>query len=89
MEKFTLVAKVEARPGKEDEVLNFLKSTLPLAQSEPGTVRWYALKTGHSTFGIFDTFETEERRQAHLDGPIAAAIMAKASTLLATDPVIK
>ena|ERR1700761_3627202 len=89
MEKFALLARVEAKPGKENEVLAFLKSALPLAQAEPGTVRWYALQIGHSTFGIFDTFETEEGRQAHLDGKIAEALMANAANLLSKDPVIE
>ena len=89
MEKFALLARVEARPGKEDQVLEFLKSALPLAEAEPGTVRWYALQIGPSTFGIFDTFETDEARTAHLEGDIAAALMANASELLATDPVIE
>ena len=60
-----------------------------MAQDEPATVRWYALQIGPSTFGIFDTFETEEGRAAHLNGPIAAALMANASELLASDPIIE
>jgi quinol monooxygenase YgiN len=89
MEKFALLARVEAKPGKENEVLEFLKSALPLAEAEPDTVRWYALKIGPSTFGIFDTFETEDGRKAHLAGKIAEALMANASALLAKDPVIE
>src|SRR5450755_4169740 len=89
MEKFAILARVEAKPGKETEVLEFLKSALPLAESEPGTIRWYALQIGPSTFGIFDTFESEDGRIAHLNGPIAAALMANASTLLAKDPTIE
>lgn len=89
MEKFAILARVEAKPGKEAEVLAFLKSALPLAEDEPGTIKWYALQIGPSTFGIFDTFETEEGRKAHLDGPIAAALMANAAELLASDPVIE
>jgi quinol monooxygenase YgiN len=89
MEKFGILARVEAKPGKENEVLEFLKSALPLAQDEPGTVRWYALQIGPSTFGIFDTFETEEGRMAHLNGKIAAALMANASSLLAKDPILE
>lgn len=89
MEKFALLARVEAKPGKEKEVLAFLKSALPLAQAEAGTVRWYALQIGPSTFGIFDTFETEEGRNAHLSGEIAKALMANASELLSGAPVIE
>jgi len=89
MEKFALVARLEAKPGKEKEVADFIKSALPLALQEAETIRWYALQMGHSTFGIFDTFESEEGRKAHLDGPIAAALMAKAAELLAKDPVIE
>ncbi|MDF2430776.1 MAG: hypothetical protein JWP44_407 [Mucilaginibacter sp.] len=89
MEKFALLARVEAKPGKENEVLAFLKSALPLAKAEPDTVRWYALQLGPSTFGIFDTFETEQGRQAHLNGEIAKALMANAAALLAKDPVIE
>jgi len=89
MEKFALLARVEAKPGKEEEVLSFLKSALPLAQAESGTLRWYALQLGPSTFGIFDTFETEDARDAHLNGEIAKALMANASALLSKDPIIE
>ena len=89
MEKIAILARVEAKPGKEKEVLEFLKSALPLAESEPGTIRWYALQLGPSTFGIFDTFESEDGRKDHLNGPIAAALMANASALLATAPIIE
>lgn len=89
MEKFALLARVEAKPGKENEVLAFLKSALPLAEAEPDTVRWYALQLGPSTFGIFDTFETEDGRKAHLAGKIAEALMANAAELLSKDPVIE
>ena len=89
MEKFSVLARLEAKAGKEKEVLEFLKSALPLAEGEPGTIRWYALQIGPSTFGIFDTFETEEGREAHLNGPIAAALMANASSLLAKDPILE
>ena len=89
MEKFALLARVEAKPGKEKEVLEFLKSALPLAQAEPGTVRWYALQIGPSTFGIFDTFETTEGRMDHLNGEIAKALMANAEALLAKEPTIE
>ncbi len=89
MEKFALLARVEAKPGKEAVVAEFLKSALPLAEGEPATVRWYALKINENTFGIFDTFETEDGRSAHLQGQIAAALMANAAELLAKDPVIE
>ena len=89
MEKFALLARVEAKPGKEAVVAEFLKSALPLAVAEPDTVRWYALKINENTFGIFDTFETEDGRSAHLQGQIAAALMANAAELLAKDPVIE
>lgn len=89
MEKLALLARLEAKPGKEKEVAEFIKGALPLAQSEPGTVRWYALQLGPSTFGIFDTFEAESGREAHLGGPIAQALMAKADQLLASPPQIE
>lgn len=89
MEKFALLARVEAKPGKEKEVLEFLKSALPLAQAESGTIRWFALQIGPSTFGIFDTFETTEGRMDHLNGAIAKALMANAATLLAKEPTIE
>ncbi len=89
MVKFALLARLEAKPGKEQEVADFIKSALPLAQQETETISWYALKIGPSTFGIFDTFENEEGRKAHLAGQIAAALMAKAPELLAVAPVIE
>jgi quinol monooxygenase YgiN len=89
MVKLGLLAKLEAKPGKEQELADFIKSALPLAEDEPDTINWYALQLGPSTFGIFDTFENEEGRKAHLEGKIAAALMAKAHELLATNPVIE
>jgi quinol monooxygenase YgiN len=89
MEKFALLARVEAQPGKEKEVAEFLKNALPLAQAEPNTIRWYGLQINENTFGIFDTFETEDGRKEHLQGQIAAALMANAATLLAKDPLIE
>lgn len=89
MEKFAVLVRVEAKAGKEEEVSAFLKSALPLAIGETDTVRWYALRLGPSTFGIFDTFESTEGRQAHLNGQIAAALMANASALLSKEPVIE
>lgn len=89
MEKLALLATLHAKPGKEAEAEAFLKSAQPLAQEEPGTVNWYAFKIGASTFGIFDTFETEGGREAHLSGEIAKALMAKAADLFAIPPQIE
>src|ERR1700742_428840 len=89
MEKFALLARLEAKPGKEQEVADFIKSALPLAQVETQTVRWYALQIGPSTFGIFDTFTDEAGRDAHLGGEIAKALMAHADELLTVPPVIE
>ncbi len=88
MDKLAIWAYLEAKPGKEQEVEEFLKSALPLAQAEAGTTTWYALKIGPSQFGIFDTFAGDEGRQAHLNGPIAKALMEKAGELLAKPPEI-
>jgi len=65
MEKFALLARVEAKPGKEQEVADFIKSALPLAQAETETVRWYALQIGPSTFGIFETFPEGKSSQRY------------------------
>ena len=89
MVKVALLARLEAKPGKEEELAALLKSALPLAENEPGTISWFAFRIGHSTFGIFDTFNDEAGRQAHLSGQIAAALMAKAPDLLAKPPVIE
>jgi len=84
-----LFVRLEARKGKEQEVAAFLSGALPLAQQEPATTTWFALRIGPSTFAIFDAFPNEEGRQAHLAGPIAAALMAKASELLSAPPSIE
>lgn len=84
-----LLVRLEAKPGKEAEVENFLKSGLALVQDEPETTVWFAIRMGQSTFGIFDAFPSDSGRQAHLSGRVAAALMAKASDLLAQPPVIE
>lgn len=89
MEKLALLAWLQAKPGKEDELAELLKSAQPLAVAEPDTVRWYSWQIDDSTFGVFDTFEAEEGREAHLNGQIAAALMANADKLLARPPIIE
>ena len=84
-----LFVRLEAKPGKEEELENFLRSALPLAQQEPATIVWFAIRLGPSTFGIFDAFPDEAGRRAHLAGPIAGALMAKAPELLAQPPSIE
>jgi quinol monooxygenase YgiN len=89
MVKVGLLVRLEAKPGKETEVENFLKSGLALVEDEPETTVWFAIRMGQSTFGIFDAFPSDSGRQAHLSGRVAAALMAKASDLLAQPPVIE
>src|SRR5271157_3605076 len=88
MDKFSILVQLEAKPGKEHEVEQFLKSALPLVQAETGTTAWYALKMGPSKYGIFDTFADENGRNAHLTGEIARALFAKAGELFAKAPEI-
>ena len=89
MTKVALLVKLEAKPGKEREVAEFLKSGLPIVQEEPDTTTWYGIQLGPSTFGIFDTFPHSAGRTAHLEGKVAKALMANAGTLLAKDPSIE
>jgi quinol monooxygenase YgiN len=84
-----LLVRVEAKPGKESEVEEFLRSALPLAQQEPATTAWFAIRLGPSEFGVFDVFPDNAGRDAHLNGAIAKALMANASTLLAKPPSIE
>ena len=89
MVKVGLFVRLKAKPGKEAQVESFLRSGLPLAEAEPATTAWFAIKMGPSTFGIFDVFPDDAGRQAHLTGPIAAALMAQAADLLAEAPAIE
>jgi quinol monooxygenase YgiN len=84
-----LLATLKAKPGKEADLAEFLASALPLAEAEPDTTAWFAIKIDDATFGIFDVFPGTEGREAHLGGPIAAALMANADELLSSPPDIK
>ena len=85
----SLFARLEAKPGKEDEVAAFLRQGLQLANQEATTPLWFALRLGPTTFAIFDAFHDEVGRQSHLNGPIATALLANAPNLLAAPPVIE
>ena len=85
---YAFVARIEAKPERAADVAELLTGALPLAQAEQGTVAWYAARTSQTTFWIFDTFENEDARQAHVNGEIAAALMAHADELLAEPPQI-
>lgn len=89
MEKVGLWVMLIAKSGREGELAEFLKSAVPLVEAEPDTLSWFALQIGPSTFGIFDTFESDIGRDAHLSGKVAAALMAKAPELLAEAPSIQ
>jgi quinol monooxygenase YgiN len=78
MTKFALYVPLQAKPGKEKEVADFLLSAVPLVNAEPGTISWFAIQEGPSSFAIFDTFDDEAGRDAHLNGKVAAALMEKA-----------
>src|SRR5262249_40668421 len=84
-----LYVRLEAKPGKESDVETFLRGGLAIVQQAPATTAWFALRMGPSTFGIFDAFPDDAGRQAHLSGRVAAALMAKASELLAEPPAIE
>ena len=84
-----LWVRLVPKPGQEEAVATFLKGGLALVQEEPLTVSWYALDMGDGTYGIFDTFEGDEGRDAHLAGRVAEALMARAEELFAEAPSIQ
>jgi quinol monooxygenase YgiN len=86
MARLAVLVNIEAKSGREAEVEALLLGALPLARAEAGTRSWYAFKTGPSTFGIFDTFDDEAGRRAHLDGEIARRLLGRTEELLARPP---
>lgn len=84
-----LFVRLEAKPGKEQELQAFLEKGLELANAEPNTLLWFAVRFDPTTFAIFDAFAGDVGRQTHLQGPIAKALMSHAPGLLAKPPVIE
>ena len=89
MVKVGLLVRLEAKPGRETEVEQFLRAGLPLVQDEPATTVWFGIRLSASTFAIFDAFPDEAGRQAHLTGRVAAALGENAGELLAWPPSIE
>ena len=89
MERYALLAILKAKAGKENEVSKFLSDAVELAKKEEKTISWYSFQIDNNTFGIFDTFEGEDGRDAHLNGEIAEKLMASAEALLSEQPDIK
>jgi len=89
MTKVSLYVELKAKPGKEEAVAAFLASAERLVVAEPGTIAWFAVRFDQGTFAIFDAFENEAGREAHLGGQVAAALMAHADELLAVAPQIR
>ena len=89
MLELALLVRLEAKPGRESDIMAFLEAGLALANQETTTPLWFALRLGPTTFGVFDAFADESGRQAHLVGPIAQALMANAPELLAEPPTIE
>ena len=88
MAKYALYVSLKAKPGKEKDVEAFLKQGAEMSKREAGTVNWYGLKEDEGLYSVFDTFNDEAGRDAHLNGEIAKALMAKASELFADAPKI-
>lgn len=86
--KIGLLARIEAKPEYADQVEAMLRGAVESAEQEQYTVTWYSFRQDATTFGVFDTFDDEEGRQAHLQGRIAAALMGAAETMLSSAPVI-
>jgi quinol monooxygenase YgiN len=89
MVNVALFVRLEAKPGKESDVAQFLRDGLAIVDAEPATTAWFAIQLGPSTFGIFDAFPNEAGRQAHLSGRVAAALMARSAELFAKPPSIE
>jgi quinol monooxygenase YgiN len=87
--QFGILATLEAKPGRGDDLAAFLRQGRELAVAESGTVTWYAFRLSDTTYGIFDTFDDEDGRAAHLNGEIPAALGQVAPDLLAADPDIR
>jgi quinol monooxygenase YgiN len=87
--KLGVLALLEAKPGKGNDLAAFLQAGRDLAAAEDGTIDWYAFKVSDTTYGIFDTFETEDARQSHLNGEIPTALGQVADDLLASPPDIR
>ncbi len=88
MAKFALYVPLKAKAGKEGEVEAFLKQGAQMAAEESGTISWFGLKEGEGRYAVFDTFDDEAGRDAHLSGDIAKALMAKAEELFSEPPQI-
>jgi quinol monooxygenase YgiN len=88
MVKLAFFARLEAKPGKEEAVEKFLEKALEMVKKEPTTISWYALRLSPSTFGVFDSFNNEDGRQRHLNGPVGQALMSAAPELFSKPPQI-
>ena len=85
----SILALLEAKPGKGEQLAAFLKAGRDLAVAEEGTVTWYAFKISDTSYGIFDTFATGDARTAHINGQIPAALAEVSADLLAREPDIR
>jgi quinol monooxygenase YgiN len=84
-----LLVRMEAKPGKEEEVARFLESALPIVEGEPATTAWFALRFGPTSFAIYDCFPDDAGRQAHLSGPVARALVERGPELFSEEPSIE
>ncbi|MGW0632389.1 putative quinol monooxygenase [Streptomyces sp. NPDC002758] len=88
MPAYGFFVEFEAKPGKEDDVAQFLVDAKALVDAEPGTLAWFSFRLGPSSFRIFDAFETEEDREAHFQGKVRQQIEARGEELFSTPPTI-
>ena len=60
---------LEAKPGKGEQVQNFLRDILKGVEQEPLTGPWFANRYSDTTFGVFEAFPDAQARHTHDAGP--------------------
>jgi quinol monooxygenase YgiN len=90
MAKFALLVELKAKPGKESEVEAFLEKEASLVRKEPGTLSWHAAKIEGepAVYRVFDTFDDEAAREAHLNGEAGRELVEKADELFSPTPKV-
>lgn len=83
-----MLVTLEAQPGKEADVEEFLNAGRALVGEEPATVAWFAVKLGPTTYAIVDFFPDDAGRTTHLQGKVGQALGARADELFAKAPEI-
>ncbi|MBM6594722.1 putative quinol monooxygenase [Microvirga pudoricolor] len=89
MTKLALYVSLEAQPGREEQVEDFLRTAFPASSRATSAATWYVVRFDRNSFAVFAAFPDEATRDSYLEGPAIVALVQRAPELFVDPPELQ